>query len=441
MKHKKLYLLALIFNVGTSFAEAIRHIYFYNDTNKPITVKRQLNSDNCMKNDDASDRVYEIQAKSYDSWKLVDSNSFIGGCSTKNKRTSFLINDEKVIFWEHSLGLSHWQTEVISDEGQFSMIAKCGGSICLNISVRDSDNADTHIHIASAYNTNNWMSQLSDNRSLFSFTFPGSHDAGMGELHNCNPFGIADKYAKTQELNIYEQANAGSRYFDLRIDYDKGQLVTYHRTGELGCSGQSLVDVMNQAKQFLQENPTEVLFLTFTHTRKIEGHDPDEITKLAINLIHDNYQPYLYKANHNFDAASINLGNVRGKIFALFGNEYDSYLDPASGIFKYGASDGLYINDMYSDTVDLDFMQNDQLDNLRRYGGLNQNQLFLLSWTLTPNASDWKKGVNDLARIANKELSKAIKTIENNAYPIPNIIFLDYIDASVARRIIDINKI
>ena len=77
----------------------------------------------------------------------------------------------------------------------------------------------------SAYAENgneNWMSRLDDVAYVHQVSIPGSHDAGTGN-------GTAlDAFARTQDLTIEEQFDAGVRAFDLRPSVNDGALQIYH---------------------------------------------------------------------------------------------------------------------------------------------------------------------------------------------------------------------
>ncbi|MCL2610857.1 MAG: hypothetical protein FWE02_04170, partial [Defluviitaleaceae bacterium] len=75
-----------------------------------------------------------------------------------------------------------------------------------------------------------WLGLLPNELRLNQIMMPGSHDAGMSEIHHSTLPGVVDDYAKTQKLSIYKQLDCGARYFDIRIDDDHNKLVTYHRS-------------------------------------------------------------------------------------------------------------------------------------------------------------------------------------------------------------------
>jgi len=89
-----------------------------------------------------------------------------------------------------------------------------------------------------------WMSQIPDQTTLSNIIMPGSHDAGMSETGHCTGGPIIIPWVKTQDQSIASQLDSGSRYFDIRVDYDHNELVTYHRNDKgTGCNGQSFASV------------------------------------------------------------------------------------------------------------------------------------------------------------------------------------------------------
>jgi hypothetical protein len=119
---------------------------------------------------------------------------------------------------------------------------------------------------------------------LSQVSIPGSHDAGTfsllpppvlescggKELENLTP-GATEAWAKTQANDTYDQANAGSRYFDIRgIDYHG--MRHCHSLGAVSWSdifGVNLDTPLSSAPhglvQFGQQNPGELMLVDFTH--------------------------------------------------------------------------------------------------------------------------------------------------------------------------------
>jgi len=285
--------------------------------------------------------------------------------------------------------------------------------------------------------TMNWMEKLSDSTRLDHIMMPGSHDAGMSELHHCAPPKLGDGYVQTQSGSIGQQLVDGARYFDIRVDYDYDQLVTYHRTDGWGCNGQSLSSVLEQTREFLNAHPTETVFLKFSHIRSYEDHDPN-VTKQKINALLNNYEACMYKnVNTNINLAENKLGNVRGKMIMVF--DYNEYIDPAKGRFRYKNANlpqpNLAVYDNYSNTNDYNKMWHNQVDKWNNYGGWGRGYFFCLSWTLTPNTLG--ATIVELAAKANANLPDVLydQIVEKRTGK-PNIVYLDYINDETTQSII-----
>lgn len=291
--------------------------------------------------------------------------------------------------------------------------------------------------------TSNWMKVINDNTLLNQMMMPGSHDAGMSELNHCAPPVGAGGMTQTQSGPIGKQLEDGSRYFDIRIDYDYNELVTYHRTGRLGCNGQSLISILDQAKDFLTAHPSEIAILKFSHIRNFNEHDPAE-TKERINDLLNNYSDYFYKNNSmNINLASIPIKEARGKMILVF--DYTEFIDPNNGRFRYEDFNGgrqaenISVYDNYSNTSDYDEMEKDQLGKWKEYGGLGKEYLFLLSWTLTQN-NPLGSSIETLAAEANGKLPDVLyDQIVRNNFGKLNIVYIDYLNANVAQSIIAYN--
>lgn len=287
--------------------------------------------------------------------------------------------------------------------------------------------------------TANWMSQISNTTTLNQLVMPGSHDAGMSELHHCAPPVVAGGYTQTQSGSIKQQLLDGSRYFDIRVDYDYDELVTYHRDERFGvgwgCNGQSLKAVLDGTKDFLNAHNTEIAILKFSHIRHTEGHDPSVI-KQKIDQLLDSYAADIYvNSASNVNLTNLQLDNVRGKMILVF--DYSDCISPSTGRFRYkdGSSAisgiNLVVYDEYSDTADYNKMSTKQVTKWDTHGRLGQEFLFLLSWTLTPSpGGSW---VETLAKEANSKLPEVMnQQINVKGKGKPNIVYIDYLNAESA---------
>lgn len=292
-------------------------------------------------------------------------------------------------------------------------------------------------------NTATWMSKLNSSTRLNQIIMPGSHDAGMSSTNHCAPpkFLRSGVLSKTQSLDVSQQLSQGARYFDLRVDYDYGELVTYHRSGQWGCNGISLSSVLDGTRNFLIANPSETAILKFSHIRNDSAHNAADI-KNRINIIIAGYMDHTYKNNNpsNVQIANIEIGEIRGKMVLVF--DYDEFINPSSGLFRYHDGNvpklNLTVFDEYSNSERYEDMQKDQLDKWRSYGGLGKDYLFLLSWILTPQGII-SPSVEYLAGIANSNLASVLNRYIIEYGTKPNVVYVDFLNGQISQAIIQYN--
>lgn len=291
--------------------------------------------------------------------------------------------------------------------------------------------------------TKNWMGKLPAGTLLNSVIMPGSHDAGMAELHHCS-IGANDGNTQTQQLDIRGQLEAGSRYFDIRVDYDHDALVTYHRGGPgdmFGCNGQFLDTVLNQAVSFLRDYPTETAIMKFSHIR---DNSIDTKRRIEQLLLSAPFHSYLFRGSNN-NLAGVKVSDAAGKMLVVM--DYDETIHPEVGFFRFHdgfvnnvcAYRGLNVTvcDQYSDTDSYIQMATDQIAKWDAYAGFGKDYLFLLSWTLTAGASG---SIRSLAKEANDQLPNVLagQIIERGKGK-PNIVYIDFVNVETTRAIIGYN--
>lgn len=291
--------------------------------------------------------------------------------------------------------------------------------------------------------TARWMETLDDDLRLDGIMMPGSHDAGMSTLAHCAPPEYNPAITRAQSDPVGQQLQNGSRYFDIRIDLDHGELVTYHRTSIFGCNGQRLQDVLDEAEQFLNTNPSEIVIFKFSHIRdNLIGPSLDTI-KSGIETMLDAYDYLLYKnPGVEVNLAALAIGRLKGRLLAVF--DYPNFIDPARGRFLYWDGDSavptanLTVYDKFANAFSYDDMAVDQLAKWRQHGGLGQGFFFLLSWTVTPLPlpNDFTS-IKQLASGANDALPDVLyKNLKDGRLPKPNVVFIDFMNAATAQSII-----
>jgi hypothetical protein len=185
-----------------------------------------------------------------------------------------------------------------------------------------------------------WMSHLQDNRKLVDLCLPASHDAGVyrDKQAGINP----GTKACCQASNIWKQALAGSRVFDVRCFLrttgvfkkkktpTMGHFFKEGKDGYLGEYGGTLMSALEDAAFFLTSNPTEFLIFRIGHT-KCTGNVAEALEQFRLakgNVIHTGAQGNL---------AELQVGQLRGKLFLVFDKEFNSNFKPGnkSGYYPY----------------------------------------------------------------------------------------------------------
>ncbi|WP_431610467.1 phosphatidylinositol-specific phospholipase C [Chryseobacterium sp. 'Rf worker isolate 10'] len=182
---------------------------------------------------------------------------------------------------------------------------------CSNDSLIERDSSENNL--ASFAKTNNraslapiemnsWMSGLQDNISLSKISIPGTHDSGARV-----DAPVVSGTAKTQNLSIAEQLNAGVRFLDIRCRHIDNSFAIHH-----GAIYQNLNfdDVLNACYTFLSSHPSETIIMSVK-----EEYDASNTTR----SFEQTFDSYVQKNPSKWDlGANIpTLGSVRGKIKLL----------------------------------------------------------------------------------------------------------------------------
>lgn len=146
----------------------------------------------------------------------------------------------------------------------------------------------------------NWMSFLPDSLYLGELTIPGTHDSGA-------LYEPVAGTAKTQNLSIAEQLNAGVRFLDMRCRHFNDSFTIHH-----GAIYQHLNfdDVLEACRNFLDNHPDEVIVMSVKPEHEAVGN-----TKSFVEV----FQDYVDKDStlwYQQDGVP-RLGDSRGKIVLL----------------------------------------------------------------------------------------------------------------------------
>ncbi|MGG1920756.1 phosphatidylinositol-specific phospholipase C [Chryseobacterium sp. NRRL B-14798] len=149
---------------------------------------------------------------------------------------------------------------------------------------------------------NSWMAGIQDNISISKISIPGTHDSGARI-----DAPVVSGTAKTQDLSIAEQLNAGVRFLDIRCRHIDNAFTIHH--GAI-YQNMNFDDVLNACYTFLQNNPSETIIMSVK-----EEYDASNTTR----TFEQTFDSYVQKNPSKWDlGANIpTLGAIRGKIKLL----------------------------------------------------------------------------------------------------------------------------
>jgi hypothetical protein len=318
----------------------------------------------------------------------------------------------------------------------------------------------------------NWMSdnlKVIGNQSLKKIVIPAAHDAGMYMLRDCtsaNGFGATECNIRTQTKPIFSQLQSGIRYFDIRPVFYQQTMFTAHYSIYLGvyvgCFGPTIAEILRDVLSFMSKSK-DLILLKFSHYYDLDngnGGFSDDQMRLLCSLI-AGLGPLLYsKGSISTDLSSLTVNefiSTEGKVLPILDSLKPNIQKDYSGIYSYAdfnpvepASANLLVYDNYSDTNNLDDMVSDQLKKLGDTAN-HQDNLFLLSWTLTQSFDQvlgcilgLEPSILDLASKANNALSSKLREAYEDGRItkslVPNLIYVDNAGVNVTDFAIWLNN-
>lgn len=178
---------------------------------------------------------------------------------------------------------------------------------------------------------------------------PGAHDAGIYENITST--------AQCQNLDIFEQAYAGVRWFDIRVagvklgfgkdknaqyemraihgvgkGYKHKELETKeHKRLVLGGFGGRLEDMLKDARKFVETRPSEFLIFKISKSQNI-----DAVAETCIDVL----GPYQFKATSPCNLNMKKVAEVGGRVITLFSSgDCAQILNNTNGMSRY---DGIF---------------------------------------------------------------------------------------------------
>lgn len=96
-----------------------------------------------------------------------------------------------------------------------------------------------------------WMRDIPDDATVMNLSIPGTHNSCCVD----GPLGLA----KTQNLDLPEQLNAGIRFLDIRLALYHGNLCVHH---DVVCTEKTYVEVLDICATFLDQHPSETILMS-----------------------------------------------------------------------------------------------------------------------------------------------------------------------------------
>jgi len=275
----------------------------------------------------------------------------------------------------------------------------------------------------------------------------------MGVFYQGTAFSTAEN-TQTQRLTLDDQLRAGSRYFDLRPVISGGVYKAGHYdfvealNSWQGGNGQTIAEIIQQINAFTASNE-ELIILNFSHDYNTDvGNDS---YRSFIQAEWDALFAQLAALANLWvapgDPTTVDLTTIELRDFIGGGQAAvivivePSNIDLGSwamrGFYKYSQFN-VYNN--YADTDDADMMSQDQLQKMSQLK--SQGAYFLLSWTLTQDATEVVAGpsVLSLADQVNQQLYlKLIPASTAGAFP--NILYVDAFTSQVTALAMALNNL
>ena len=303
-------------------------------------------------------------------------------------------------------------------------------------------------YTSSNLNAADWMQ---DNISLLgdvllrNMCIVGTHDAGMSVYTSGTAFAY-ECSTLTQSNSIGGQLMLGSRYFDIRPVISSGQYYTGHY-GNIsqidswqGANGQSIQSIISDVNNFTSQH-RELVILNLSHSlntdvgnssyREFNQQEWNDLfsTLKALNHLYIAYDPI-----GDLTQSALKQFISAGPAVVVIVQD-SQYLPPemeGQGFYSYACFD--VFND-YANSNDVSTMANDQIGKMRAN---MPSKYFLLSWTLTQNATQattcelgTASSIKQLADDANQQLSTLLyPQVTRSNYP--NIIYVDNMVSSDA---------
>lgn len=289
--------------------------------------------------------------------------------------------------------------------------------------------------------SNTWMSDMMPvigSQLLTNITLIGTHDSFAYNLSTTGSFAdsLSISFGTSQILDAYDQATAGVRYFDLRCGYDAAFQTWRAYHGSYGPTVESIVD---QLRSFMLSHPSEVIVIEASHfsfqsATARSSPTTDQVAQLY-ELFNATFSPMLLPRSSGFsDSISTMVNNNQRVVMTV---EQCGSLIVNYPIWCSGALVNTFANTNKIQTMITYNTQQLSSFQTRRTILASNNQLFKMSWTLTPADVDITnsliipsapKTLQAMAFIANSQWPTFLDQIDMNNQVVPNIVLFDFVE-------------
>lgn len=278
-----------------------------------------------------------------------------------------------------------------------------------------------------------WMANIKDDVLVNEIVMPGSHDAGSYKMV---------WLGETQQFSIDEQLQMGVRYFDIRVNKQEDKYVIFHSI----INGVEFLPILESIKNFIINNPTEVLLLDFQH---FEGDSQNDVYNFITEYLYNNN--LLVENNTELSdleyISNLKLKDARGKCIIFWG---DRRKDLSDYIFLRNndncSHENMSLNSYYISDYhykDIDYVYENAypiyFDNIQNKIANESKGIFVLQAQLTDGNLIF--GPYSKEKANNKKISEVIENFKNDEkLTYLNVIMRDFLDINKCEEIIELNS-
>ncbi len=153
----------------------------------------------------------------------------------------------------------------------------------------------------------NWMGRLKGDPLVRDITIPATHDS----CANKDLLGLSS-ISSTQDLDLWQQLEAGVRSLDIRIHERDGGYGIYHGPVYMDIT---LDEVVETCRTFLSENPSEFIML-FVQYEKVSDTDHHRMATPVVEALRKSDTGLFYQGS---GLDGVRLSDVAGKIIPILG--------------------------------------------------------------------------------------------------------------------------